>query len=126
MSGEYGYQPVNFTYVAAVAVSKYHIVQNSGGKAYGGLATAVSQVLAGVALQGAQANDHFAVCPLGDCKVTAGAAVSLGARITTNGSGRAVAAASGDVVIGFAREAAAADGDIITAYLNVAQDTLPA
>lgn len=55
----------------------------------------------------------------GKHKVRAGAAVSsVGVFLTTNGSGRAVAASSGDVVIGRAMETANADGDVIEAQLD--------
>jgi len=45
--------------------------------------------------------------------VTTGAAVSANVFITSNGSGRAIAASSGDLVYGRSLEASAADGDIV-------------
>lgn len=57
------------------------------------------------------------VAYLGQSKVTAGGAVSVNVLITTNGSGRATAAASGDIVIGRAQEAASQDGDEIRALI---------
>lgn len=55
----------------------------------------------------------------GYSKVRAGGSISsVAIHITTNGSGRAAAASSGDTVIGRAMETANADGDIIEAELN--------
>ena len=123
MPGEYGYQPVNFTLVAANAIAQYHIVQASG-TGYGGMATTDTQVLVGVAQQAVIADDSISVCPLGLSKVVAGASISLGARITSNASARAVAATSGDVILGYAREAATADGDVITAFIAAFNDKM--
>ena len=124
MSGEYGYQPINFTLVAVTPIAQYHIVQSSGAAGNGGLATADTQVLMGVVQNPVLVEDHITVCPLGHSKLVAGAAISLGARLTSNASGRAVAAGSGDTVIGYAHEAAAADGDIIRAFIGANNDKM--
>lgn len=71
----------------------------------------------GVLLNKPRAGEAASVLLLGLGKVTAGAALTANALITTNGSGRAVAATSGDYVIGRALEAAAAAGDVITAEI---------
>ena len=63
----------------------------------------------------AAAGRHATVQYGGRGKVTAGAAVaSVGVFLSTNGSGRAVASGSGDMVMGTALETAAADGDLIS------------
>lgn len=124
MSGEYGFQPVNFTRVAITAVPQYHIAQASGGAINCGLATADTQVLLGVVQNVPLAGEHATICPLGRSKAIAGAAVTLGARITSNASGRAVAAGSGDAIIGYAIEAAAADGDVFEAFIAAIGDKM--
>ena len=48
---------------------------------------------------------------MGEMKVVAGGAITVHNAITTNGSGRAAAAASNDMLIGVALEAAGADGE---------------
>lgn len=72
-------------------------------------------------LQNKPTSAHFAsVGVAGEAKVYAGAAItSLNCLLTTNGSGRAVTAASGDWTIGTAQEAAANDGDIIRILLRL-------
>lgn len=47
-------------------------------------------------------------------EVEAGAAVALGADVTSDAAGKAVAATVGQRVLGFALTAAAADGEVIT------------
>ena len=53
----------------------------------------------------------------GESKVVAGEAVTANTLITTNGSGRAAEAGSGDIVVGRALVAAVQDGDVIRAWL---------
>lgn len=118
----FGDQPLNFTMTAAGAIPRYAVVQGSG-TATVGLATADTQNLLGIAQsEAAAAGEFVSICPLGRSRAVAGAAVSAYARITSNGSGRVVAAASGDVIIGYALEAAGADGDSIQVMLNAAMD----
>lgn len=54
----------------------------------------------------------------GESKVVAGAAITQGVNVTTNASGRAIVAASGDWTIGQAAEAAGADGEVIRVVLD--------
>ena len=54
---------------------------------------------------------------LGESKVVAGAAITAGVLLSTDGSGRAVAAASGDVIVGRALEAAGAAAEVIRALI---------
>lgn len=54
----------------------------------------------------------------GVSKVVAGAAVTVGALVQTNASGRAIAALSADFVVGRALEAAGGDGETIPVALG--------
>jgi len=54
----------------------------------------------------------------GEVKVVAGGAVTANSKITTNGSGRAADAASGNIVIGTALETAATDGEVVRVLLE--------
>lgn len=62
----------------------------------------------------AAANRSATLVVGGVSKVVAGGAINTNVLLTTNGSGRAAAATSGQLVIGRALEAAAADGDVIS------------
>lgn len=54
----------------------------------------------------------------GQSKVVAGAAVTENTWLTTNSSGRAITATSGDLIGAVALESASADGEVITVLLN--------
>lgn len=57
------------------------------------------------------------IAVLGRSKVRAGAAFGYGRLLTTNGSGKAIAAGSGNWIIGRALEAAAAEDDLVSAFI---------
>lgn len=117
----FGDQPLNYTLVAATDVSRYHIVIASGAN-YGGLSISTSNAtVVGVAQNQPLAGEHLAVCPLGISRVYCGSAVAIGGRITSNISGRAIAAGSGDFVIGYALEAGVA-GDLIRTMVMASAD----
>lgn len=106
-------------YTAAVDLSahQYNIMYISDGAQKINVASeAPRNSIVGVLQNKPAAAGRFAsVGYAGRGKVRAGAAISsTGAFLTTNGSGRAIAAGSGDMVIGTALETAAADGDIIS------------
>tara|TARA_Y100000310_G_scaffold171492_2_gene171688 strand:+ start:2745 stop:3134 length:390 start_codon:yes stop_codon:yes gene_type:complete len=54
----------------------------------------------------------------GETKVVAGGSVTVNVAVSTNSSGRATAAVSGDIIIGRALEAAGADGEVIRMLLQ--------
>ena len=54
----------------------------------------------------------------GVSKVVAGAAITVGALVQTNASGRAITAASADFVVGRALDAVGADGELISIALG--------
>lgn len=61
----------------------------------------------------------------GITKWVASAAIAAGARVTTENDGRAVTAATGNVVCGIALEAAAAAGNVIAVLLTGSGHTAP-
>lgn len=69
---------------------------------------------------GAAATIGFA----GESKVVAGGSLTANTLITTNGSGRAAAATSGDIIIGRVLEAASADGDVVRCLMMPPQPLL--
>jgi hypothetical protein len=109
----------NFTLKAGADLSAclYHVVRLSD--AVKGLVNISSQAnhssMIGVLRNAPAAAGRAATISLvGEGKVAAGAAIgSIGVFMTCNGSGRAIAAASGDMVFGRALETATADGQHI-------------
>lgn len=98
----------------------YHIVRHSGDGAtdQASLATAGFAVGAiGVLQNRANSGRSATVGYLGESKVVAGGVVAVGVIITTNASGRATAAVSGDLAVGRAITSAAADGEVLRALL---------
>jgi hypothetical protein len=115
----FNHQPVNITLLAAATLPQQYLVVQGSSANYGGLATAVTQSLVGIAQNVPQAGEHLTVCPFGQSRAVAGAAVTAYAELTSNGSGRVIAAVSGDsCVIGYALEAAGADGDLIRVWVQ--------
>lgn len=100
------------------SLGRYKFVYWSGDGEVSLATNATTTALAGVIITDAATNDHCSVAYSGKQKVVAGGAITVNALITTNGSGRATAASSGDMVMGRALEAAGADGQIITCQLN--------
>lgn len=110
----------NFT--AGGAIAAYTIVKFSAAETVVA-AAAVSDLLIGVSHDIAAASgERVDVALDGVAYVVAGAAVALGAQLTSDASGRAVTAApaagTNNRVIGVALEAAAAAGDVIRVLLS--------
>jgi len=78
---------------------------------------ATTTSLLGVVITNPDSGQHGTVQYTGKTKVYAGGSVTLYDIITTNGSGRATACTSGDVVLGQALQAAGADGELISIRL---------
>lgn len=114
--------PYGYTFKAGADLSSalYHIVRISNGADAVNIASeSVHSSMIGVLLNAPAATGrHASVAYIGQGKVTAGAAInSVGVFFTCNGSGRAVAAASGDMVAGRILETAAANGDVVQCQL---------
>jgi hypothetical protein len=62
---------------------------------------------------------NASVCYAGVTKAVAAGSVALGVVLTTNGSGKVTAAASGDLAVGQALQAASAENDVISVKVNV-------
>jgi hypothetical protein len=79
--------------------------------------SATGTELLGVLQNKPQSGEFATVAYAGLSKLVAGGAITAGAIVTTNASGRATAVASGQMGAARAISAAGADGDIITALL---------
>lgn len=109
----------NFTAVAAqnLLAKQYHIVWFSAAQVIQQASLGTNSALAGVIQSVTDSGQNGTVGYGGISKVVAGGSVTANVLITTNGSGRATAAASGDMAIGRALTAAGADGEVISALL---------
>lgn len=99
---------------------QYRIVRFASGGvnvASNDVSMALAERPAGVLQNNPNSGEAATVAYLGASKVKAGAAITQFDNLTTNGSGKAVAAGSGDVVVGVALEAAGAEDDVISAML---------
>lgn len=103
---------------ADLSAKQYHLVRQSAANTCNQASDATNSALAGVLLNKPAASGRFAsVGVQGISKVVAGAAITQGAILSTNGSGRAITVVSGAVAFGRALAAAGADGDIISAAI---------
>lgn len=75
------------------------------------------EIPSGVLQNNPNSGQACSIAYMGHSKVVAGAAIAARELITTNGSGKAVEATSGDIVIGRAIEAAGAENDVIGVML---------
>lgn len=107
--------------VAATDLSakRYHLVMASGGGGIDQCVAADVNTGLGVLQNDPVADAHANVAVSGPSKVVAGGSLAADTLFTTTASGRATAAASGDLVFGRTlNEAAGADGDIINVLLQ--------
>lgn len=103
------------TLIAGAAVARNRLVKISSGLAIQG--AAATDECVGVSVETAAASgDTIAVAPLNFSKVEieSGAAISIGALITSDSVGRAVTASTGNAISGQALAAASAAGQFIT------------
>ena len=102
-----------------LSAQQYNLMQDIGNGRIKVASEAVNFAIAGVLMnKPAAAGRHASVAYRGAGKVRIGAAVNtIQAYLTTNGSGRAIVASSGEVIFGKARETGTADGDIISVEL---------
>lgn len=96
---------------------QYHLMRLSAANTVNVASQSTNSGLCGVLQNKPKSGEHASVGYLGTARVMAGAAITAGKHITNNGSGRAVAVASGGMSCGRALEAAGADGDIVDVIL---------
>ena len=121
MSQDYTKQrAITMTAAADLSAAIYHVVGISDGSGKVNISSLNTYGSMLGVLQNAPAADgrHASVALDGPSKVVIGAAVnSTGLKLTCNGSGRAVVAASGQMVFGTALSTGSTDGQVIDAYL---------
>lgn len=102
---------------------QYHIARYSAANQVNIGSLATTEQLCGVIQSVTKSGQSVTVADFGESYVIAGGSITANALITTNGSGRAAAAGSSQMIIGRALEAAAADGNkikcrLFTPYIN--------
>lgn len=103
------------SYIAGAAVNPSRIVKNGATSGYVIQNAAATTVSLGVTTQNVSAatGERIDVVHDGIVLVEAGAAITFGVKLTSDGTGRAVTAVATNEVIGVALEAATAAGDLI-------------
>ena len=120
---EFGEQQTIPGFTAAVDLSakQYHIVRPAGTLtcdiASHALGSSAVGAPLGVLQTDPRTGEAATIAFAGLSKVVTGAAVTVNALVSTNGSGRAIDAVSGSVVIGRAIEATSNDGEVATVLL---------
>lgn len=97
--------------------TKYIIVAHTGAYVANLATDPNSSTILGVMQNAPKSGHAMSIAYAGPSKVVAGGAVTAGAFITTNASGRATTIASGNMAIGRILETTANDGDIASALL---------
>ena len=117
-STSYGDQiRISLQAAASLTAHRHHIVRISAANQCNVASNAVGQTTIGVLQNHPAANRPAEIAILGETKIVVGAAVTAPDYISTNGSGRAIAALSGTAVIGMALTTATTDGEIIRAVI---------
>lgn len=104
---------------ADLSTHQYKIVKFDGSGDIVVATTKASDLLLGIIQDNPPSGQACDVKCAGISKGIAGAAVTKGARLTTDGSGRAIAWSTGEVQIGIALSAAAAAGDEISVLIQI-------
>lgn len=119
-----GTNPISLTATAAITRRRFVIAGATARTCT--QASAATQVAIGVAEEAAAAaGAEVPVRVLGVVQAEAGAAITAGAQVTTDASGRAIAAATGNNVYGVAQTAAGAAGDTVMVLLALPAATGP-
>lgn len=106
---------MSFRSVGDLTAKRYHIARSAGDRFCGVASVATDSKIVGIIDNAPSSGQAAAVCYGGETKLVAGgAAVSSNAWVSVNSAGRAVDAASGDMVVARALQASAADGDVIS------------
>lgn len=114
-----GTTPAGF--IAGGTIAQYRLVKLDSTQGQVVVTSAITDVGVGASMQSASSGDTVPVQTFGKVKLTASAAISIGAEVmpTAAGSGKVMTSAGATAVsIGLALEAAGADGDIIEVMLT--------
>jgi len=107
------------TFLANEAITQYRLVKVGSGDNSVDMVDAEGDGVVGVARRDADAGQSVRVQFLGTAKVEAGAAITKGAVVVPDASGRVITANTGGTIVGRALEAAGAAGDVIEVQLFI-------
>src|SRR3972149_1729195 len=96
---------------ADLSAKQYHIVRGSAANKCNQGSASTDSGLIGILQNKPQSGEFACVADGGISKVVAGGTVTANGPVTTNGSGRAANAVSGEMVIGRAIDTATTDGE---------------
>jgi hypothetical protein len=118
-SGTFGDQVrISLQAAASLTAQQFHIVRISAANQCNVASNALGQTTVGVLQNKPAINQAAEIAIFGETKLVAGAAIAtVGDYISTNGSGRAIAAVSGSAVMGMALTNPGADGEIFRAVV---------
>ena len=111
-----GTEPLTLKANATVNVNRF--VKQDTTKGFCIQSAAATDITLGVSLVGGLATESVPFQSFGKAKVTAGAAVALGAQVQSDATGRAITVTTGGVSLGIAAEAAGAANDVIEVFLT--------
>ncbi len=108
----------NKTYLAAAAISRYNLVKIGADATHVAVSAGATDKILGIALDQAEsAEDPISVAVLGACKgtqlVIAGAAITLGDWVQSNGDGTVKTLVATGYAVGRALNAASGAGDLV-------------
>ena len=102
---------------ADLSAKQYHIVRGSAISKCNMGSAATDSGLIGVLQNKPQSGEFACIADGGISKIVAGGTVTANQLVTTNGSGRAANAGSGDMIVGRALDTATTNGEIISVRL---------
>jgi len=103
---------------ADLSAKQYHFVRWAAADTVDQASHSAAQDFAGVLQNKPSASGRGStVMFAGETKITAGGSLTVNDLIAANGSGRAAAAGSGDMIVGRVLETASADGDVVRMLL---------
>lgn len=105
---------------ADLSLHQYTVMRLSAANKCNVASLATDSSMMGVLINKPKSSEFATIAYFGKCKVIAGAAITAGAVLTINSSGRAITVTSGNLEMNFgsALETAAANGDVIGVLLK--------
>lgn len=111
-----GTEPLSLKATVAVAINRF--IKQDTTRGFCIQSAAATDITLGVSLISGIAGESVPFQSYGKAKITAGAALALGAQVQSDAVGRAVAITTGGVSLGVIAEPAGAVGDVVEVFLT--------
>ena len=111
-----GTEPLSLKATVAVAINRF--IKQDTVRGFCIQSAALTDITLGVSLISGIAGESVPFQSYGKAKITAGAALALGAQVQSDSLGRAVAITTGGVSLGVVAEPAGAVGDVVEVFLT--------